>query len=382
MKLLQKVFFYALLWGLVGAVSLVCLEVSLRLIDRVDSSLLPGVRFQYEEGFGPRNRANIADHDGRGYRNAGAVEQACAVVLGDSQNYGTGVRADAPWPAQLSAMTGQEIYSMSTPGWGVWHQLQVIDQALALQPSVVFTSFYSGNDLHDASVQFPDQALANSNSVGRGSAGGLKAWIKGTESWSRVSQLVFELYRYSPLAGIDKISRPQPLSCESGDAVPLRGMREVCLNNAQVQDVLQISWRLAVMNDLQVSSNTMASDFVLGNLIKLHKRIRKNDSSNVVLLIPVKESVYAAAFPEETERFTGLVELVQREEDLFSKIRTYLTAQNIDFIDVKKILADALRTEGVENIYLFADGHLSAQGHQILANALQEKVHPQFCPQN
>ena len=52
---------------------------------------------------GHRPRPDFGDHDGRGFRNPVALEQAEIVCMGDSQTYGRGVQREEAWPQQLAS---------------------------------------------------------------------------------------------------------------------------------------------------------------------------------------------------------------------------------------------------------------------------------------
>jgi len=99
---------------------------------------------------GLRPNPQFPEHDRNGFRNSAVPTRAEIVTLGDSHTYGTGVPAEATWPAQLHSMTGREIYSMAFGGYGPIHSLLFWDKALELHPSVIIEAVYDGNDLYDA----------------------------------------------------------------------------------------------------------------------------------------------------------------------------------------------------------------------------------------
>src|SRR5262249_21274842 len=99
---------------------------------------------------GRRGNPRWFDHDSLGFRNeqkAGASNSADAVTIGDSQTYGVGVTREQAWPAQLSALSRRQVYSMSLPGWGPAQGYLVLDRALQFHPKLLVYAFYFGNDL-------------------------------------------------------------------------------------------------------------------------------------------------------------------------------------------------------------------------------------------
>ena len=102
-----------------------------------------------DDRLGHRPNADFFEHGNRGFRNRRALDQADVVALGDSQTYGTSVAAEDAWPQQLGAITGLSTYNMAFGGYGPTHSLVLLDEALALERTVVVEAFYAGNDLWD-----------------------------------------------------------------------------------------------------------------------------------------------------------------------------------------------------------------------------------------
>ncbi len=100
--------------------------------------------FQY------RVAANAPGYDARGWRNVQALDRAEIVVLGDSQTWGINALIHETWTAQLGTLSGQAVYNMALPGYGMAEYALLLDDALTLQPESILLGVYTGNDLTDA----------------------------------------------------------------------------------------------------------------------------------------------------------------------------------------------------------------------------------------
>lgn len=100
--------------------------------------------------YGISGNIAFAGHDSRGWRNKTAVEKADIVALGDSQTYGLGADADHAWPQQLRKKLDRIVYQFAIGGAGPFNYALMMDDVLALKPSVVVATIYFGNDLFDS----------------------------------------------------------------------------------------------------------------------------------------------------------------------------------------------------------------------------------------
>jgi len=173
-------------------------ELGLRLVCRVYSpvnnllsthEVIPDLILKF------RPRPGMAGLDELGFPNAGVVEKADVVCMGDSQCFGYRVRPPDAWPRQLEALIAQAqpadeqiayawsklglpkprsvqpagvidtaprprihsagarpptVYNMSFPMYSPLHSLRLLDEAYGLNPEVIVAAFYLGNDSHDS----------------------------------------------------------------------------------------------------------------------------------------------------------------------------------------------------------------------------------------
>lgn len=101
-----------------------------------------------------RGNPGHPEHDERGFRNRGLLKGAELAVIGDSQVYCPGVRADQCWPFRLdcevSAGRGGVVYNAGMDGWGAAQYALAAEELLPLAPRRVLVCLYLGNDLAEA----------------------------------------------------------------------------------------------------------------------------------------------------------------------------------------------------------------------------------------
>lgn len=79
------------------------------------------------------------------------------LALGDSFTWGWGTNADQAWPAVAKRLLSQrypnldiQVMNAGTPGYGTAHELAFLEsKGAALQPDLVVTMFFAGNDFDD-----------------------------------------------------------------------------------------------------------------------------------------------------------------------------------------------------------------------------------------
>ena len=129
--------------------SLIIGEVLLRRIFKPVNYLKPYLI--RDDILGHKIKPNSAGHDSLGYRNRIVPNRADIVAIGDSMTYGVSATADNSWPALLQKYTGKVVYNLSLGGYSpVQYYYLLSNNALKLNPSIIITGFYYGNDLFEA----------------------------------------------------------------------------------------------------------------------------------------------------------------------------------------------------------------------------------------
>lgn len=97
-----------------------------------------------------RVEPNSRGHDAWGFRNRSVPSKVDIVALGDSQTYGTSSLAKHSWPKLLGKSVGKDVYNMSLGGYSpAEFRYLMEDKALGLEPDLIISGFYLGNDLTD-----------------------------------------------------------------------------------------------------------------------------------------------------------------------------------------------------------------------------------------
>jgi len=97
-----------------------------------------------------RGNPEHPEHDARGLRNRKTTGPTDLVVIGDSQVYGAGVRAEQCWPFRLQAGLGSGVYNAGMNGWGSVQYALAAEELLALAPRRMLVCLYTGSDLAEA----------------------------------------------------------------------------------------------------------------------------------------------------------------------------------------------------------------------------------------
>jgi hypothetical protein len=97
-----------------------------------------------------RGNPDHPEHDALGLRNRETPAQAELVVIGDSQVYGSCVRADQCWPLRLQVESGAPVYNAGAEGWGSVQYALALEELLCLSPRRVIVCLHTGNDMAEA----------------------------------------------------------------------------------------------------------------------------------------------------------------------------------------------------------------------------------------
>jgi len=351
---------------------------------------------------GSRPNPRFPGHDGRGFRNQGALSEASVVVFGDSQTYGLGVQRHETWPSRLQELAGGHIYNMAFLGWGPTHSLALWDDAVRMNPQVVLQAVYSGNDLYDsfAMIYRRDQFAELREQSGR-----IAAAVGAADSIETLEQRIARTFPGNPkfgslpetsasrdraaqrvestLDGIKNSSRIYGLirrmrwtlsnlwrGVEDEEAMWRRQMA-FASNHADVVDIFERgevrtlftpAYRLTALDqgDPRIREGTRVSLSALGLMNKLagisHIRF-------VVVLIPTKEFVFRRLVEHPTSSYERLIE---QESSFWRSTKEFLERGKIEYVDALPALEAAVE-KGVEPYPITWDGHPNALGHLAIA---------------
>src|SRR5919198_6291763 len=143
-------------WALLGGMLALSVALALLLGEGLARLVLVPVDYLmatpvFDPILGIRLEPGASGHDQWGFRNREIPHRVDVVTIGDSHTYGVGVPRRSSWPAQLSELTGRQVYNAALAGYSPVQYYELLRRyALRLKPSVVVVGFYFGNDLPEA----------------------------------------------------------------------------------------------------------------------------------------------------------------------------------------------------------------------------------------
>lgn len=316
--------------------------------------------------------------DERGFRNPATLERASIVCIGDSQTFGTNVRAADTYPRALAELSGLPVYNMSFGGYGPIQHLALSERALELEPRVLVLGFYFGNDLLDAhrfaglerwaELRDPELAYAVPDDLPRGDPRSLNLTMGIADGLLQRSRLLgslaemlkLELKAQPALAGL-YWKADQPQSYDQGKVrthwtAPYR-LRSVDLSQADVRDGLRITELC---------------------LERMFAACRARRTELVLLLIHTKEFVYERWLRARGDkRASKLAHLGRAELEVTERILALAQARALRVVDPTPEMLAALE----EDRPLWpqdTDGHFNPDGYDLIANVLWRELAPGF----
>jgi hypothetical protein len=283
-------------------------------------------------------------YDRRGYRNATELDRADIVLIGDSYVEGGFVSDDQVVSTHLEAGLARPVANLGVAGYGTSQELIVLKRdAMPLQPRVVIWFFFEGNDLYN------DYLFENLQVAAR-ETGGATPWTEQHGWWSRSfvrianAQLRLMLHplvpRYCPHFGTISVG-------------PHRGQKILFAPEAAVP------WREFERDRWDRAQHTLR---------EAARTTRERDVNLLLVYVPIKFRVYR-----------DFMELSQDSEvrdwalwslpELFAQ---FCRTEGLACLDLTGPLRDSVRTGGMPHAP--TDSHWSAEGHRLVAQALQEQL--------
>ena len=379
------------------------LELTLSLLalasTRVDWLLTPPSTPQTvpDARLGYRPNPDYPGHDRKGFRNPKVPAKAHIVALGDSQTYGTGVRAAAAWPRQLESLTGKTVYSMAYGGYGPADSLVLWDEALALSPTVVVEAFYAGNDLFDSfdciynRGQLPELKSPDPQ---------LQASVRDAEQSEPIQQRVVRMFQmgaavdeetttvtpdgvslwrilsqHSKIYGLlvrawYEATRPAKQSSEppQDEWTKATAFAELhpaycqIFTSGQFKTVFTSEYRLAALDlgDPRIAEGLQIS---LRAIQKMHELATRRGIRFLVVLIPTKEAVFRKLLQDSSVSYRALAE---NEERVWRITKDFLERNGIEYLDSLPVLREQLAA-GIQPYRVSHDGHPNEPGHKAIA---------------
>jgi hypothetical protein len=274
----------------------------------------------------------------------------------------------------------------------------VLDRAIALRPRLIVFGLYFGNDLYDVfklaagrpelealvrpSLRDSAAALETEAPIGSRVAYLFELGDTATHQtgggWpirrflSRNSRL-YALARAGVDAATGRSSRvPATLARDLDRA--LLGMTEeqkrfiTVYRGAEWTTLLTPEYRDLVLDDRdpRIRIGVEASK---GLLVRTDSTVRANGIRFLVVLLPTKESVFAAKM-EPGDRSGSMERLVGNEERIHDELIDWFEANGIDWVDALPVL----RSAPEQPYFPDADGHPNELGHRLIADAVSRRI--------
>ncbi|MEQ8572003.1 MAG: hypothetical protein RMA76_44180 [Deltaproteobacteria bacterium] len=350
--------------------------------------------FDVDRGF--RGNPRRFDHDGRGFRNAGGIEQTEILAIGDSQTYGVGVERQRAWPYAIHEDFDYDVYNMGLGGYAPPHHLFSLDQMLDLKPRVVVYAVYFGNDLMEsfaiardhpelrahiddgvwAAAMLQDDATPLEDAIDLFVRRGAPAPEDETDNQSTLTAfrtfvservMIYALAR-AAFHVTDERYVPGLLSrdFEKAKAAITSRERDYCsvYDDGSWRTILTAPYRGFMLDseDARVEAGFFVMVHALERVIAMADGV---GARTVIALIPTKETVFAQRMSELSEH-PKLTRLVEDEARYKARLVAALRNRRVTIVDTLAALAGSTRPPYFED----ADGHPNMYGHGVLSSVI------------
>lgn len=392
----KRIRIFKFLLSLAGIlISLLVAEAALRIVEQVQlGDRVIESKLIKDPVLGLKLAPHALGHDANGFRNETVPQNVDVVAFGDSQTWGVNVERQDAWPQQLSKISGRRVYNMGLGGFGPVQYHVLTPAALALSPKIIVIGLYLGNDIYDAyhmAYQYEAHRSLRSSAAGdlsvdtvgdransfwneekqfhanfgRASFSGLSFWLREHLALGRL------LNRTGLWPGSQDID--YEIDKRWAKAHPDHGA--VCEEPGR-ETVFTTAYRLAGL-DLDEPRNAEGLRITKELLSQIQTEANAKHVKLMVLLLPTKETVYAAVEDRKSNGRTGLESSYQKLVDMEGRVRSEIIsncqANGIECVDASPYLSTAL--ERGERLYpTTTESHPNARGYLVIASAVNENL--------
>ena len=315
-----------------------------------------------------------AGHDKWGFRNRYVPASADIVAIGDSQTYGVSAVASQSWPAQLSRITGAEVYNLALGGYGAMEYDYLLrKQAMQLNPKIIVVGIYLGNDFIDAFRTVYGRpgwehlrASHKNYPLPKGNALQAEDPVKifgGIREWFSCHSVIYRMATFS-MGGL--FHRLEVKYQEAHKTQTTKRTVVLSDHSGRLITVFTPDTTLSVLNT--ASPEVQEGIRLTGDtLVGMKDFCNRKQIRFLVIFLPTKESVYwplIVKMSQQPEK--KLVQLVvQQETSAKAILMDRLEKSGVCFEDV---LADLRAKVEKEALYPNnADNHPNRYGYQVIA---------------
>lgn len=241
------------------------------------------------------------------------------LVIGDSFSFGHGVEIAEAYPAQLEAqLSHTEVVNLAVTGYGTDQQLlRLIDQGLAWQPDFILLGLFEGNIFRNA----------------------------------RESYLGYPKPRFILDPQGNLVLRNVPVPPRSEGTLPPRGLARLRL------------WQLAAGRgrDLYEHLGYGESWEVTAAILKRLSEVSQGGGAELLaVVVPKDQAIYGQGLRRRLHLHT------------LKKLDALLARLDIEALDLTSTFAASAAARPSEQLYFPMDGHWTAAGHRIAAEAIAQ----------
>lgn len=334
-------------------------------------------------------------NDAWGFRNTGVPDSSEVVAIGDSMTYGFGAPVDKCWPRQLESLSGSSVYSMACGGYGPCEYHMLLNKGLALNPTTVIFSLYTGNDFADAyrTVHTDNRAhefgnddpavemeLAEANRRAPSNEEHARVYGRQEPSGSDVnpvrkrlseSSAIYALMRalYFTVSNQQEMSMGESADEHSFDESARQAGRIVFNADPQFRTVFldpKYYARGMDLDDARIREGKRITEAVL---LSAQAKLQARGIRFLVVLIPTKEMVYAPLLKEQRDTPEPYFELVAKEQRLIDELQAFLSDKGMEFVNTTSALRASFRL-GARPFPPSDNTHPNAHGYRAIAEAV------------
>jgi hypothetical protein len=309
-----------------------------------------------------------------GFRNPDVPQRVDVLALGDSHTFGNTAKMDEAWPSVVQRQTGLTVYNMGLGGYGPNQYYQLLTtRGLSLHPKRVVLGLYMGDDFENAfSTTY---GLDHWASLRTGRWGKVEADIWGDaeppgrfkilRNWLSRNSMIYRLVVHGPalrrLKGslqtklADATADPSVATFDSADGVIHEAFRPIRIANGLDQE------RAEVKEGMRLTFHFLQ---------EMNLACRKSGCSFSVVIIPTKETVFAAYL--QSDQHLNLKDVVDavisNEQVATAALEKFLDDSGIPYVAA----LPALRERVSEQLYYRgpADMHPGPNGYKVIGETV------------
>lgn len=355
----RKILFTVAFAALLLLASMILFEVFLRTC----SFLLPEpIRSTVEEA-GRTSLCNTRMFDGTAIL-LPKLKEAQVVVVGDSFPFGTYVRANNTFPAQLAEQTGLTVANLGVGSTAPPEYNRMAEVGMRYSPSLLVYCLFA-NDFNVGPCPEGGRELKSEN-AGKHHPGDVRLFRREKTIQMRLQIFRKNLTNLSLLLQLAKLRR-QPIF-QNRDQVPQRVNGHYFVFAGTNYWESQVSW------DEPSARASTESNIAL--IQRVNELAAKSQCSLLVVLIPSKEMVYGPLTEAGTRIYSAL------HHRTYQELESRLEAVGIPCLDLTPQLRASAKSGAP--LFLSIDGHLDENGHRRVALVLAEYLskNPKLSPPN